>query len=91
MQVYAALDPPDSPMGKLFSKANKGGELSKASKYFKEFELSELDALFQKLTKERGEQGGKGKAGIDKVTFQEYFPYPGVLREQIFAIFDARC
>ncbi len=74
-------------MGKLFSKANKDGALSKASTYFQSFEISELDELFEKLTKE-AESHGKGKDGIDKETFSTYFPYPGVLRDQIFGVFD---
>ena len=109
-------------MGKLFSKANKDGALSKASKYFQSFEIGELDELvrmmshkcvlkspasivhdeknsthffvptctfpqFEQLTKEAASHG-HGKTGIDKQTFSDYFPYPGVLRDQIFGVFD---
>ena len=36
-------------MGKLFSKANKNGSLSKASKYFQSFEISELEELVRSI------------------------------------------
>lgn len=81
-------------MGKLFSKANQNGSLRRAGKFFQSYELDEINKTFEQMAKDMSDQhkasGGESRTahGIDKNTFQEYFPYPGVLRDQIFSVFD---
>jgi Ca2+-binding EF-hand superfamily protein len=83
-------------MGKAQSRMSREAT-EKALKYFEAHEINEIVDIFNRLQDEKNESenGGEGKsgelrthAGIDIDTFGEYFSYPGVLREQIFKVFD---
>ena len=77
-------------MGNIRSKLPK--RMREAVEFFHKTELSELHATFDALCRVRTPTSDSGKKrtqhGIDRHTFSEYFNYPGVLREQIFRVFD---
>jgi|TARA_B110000211_G_C13851355_1_gene452343 Ca2+-binding EF-hand superfamily protein len=67
------------------------GAMKKARKYFEAHEIKDVMSIFQNLKDDDRLLEGKSDsthAGIDIETFGEYFSYPGVLREQIFKVFD---
>ena len=86
-------------MGKAQSRLPQEA-MEKALKYFEAHEINEVLEIFNRLQEDRAQEnreaGKKGSAGgsnrtehgIDIDTFGEYFSYPGVLREQIFKVFD---
>jgi Ca2+-binding EF-hand superfamily protein len=67
--------------------------MKKARKYFEAHEINDVMSIFQNLQADErlleGKADGSTHAGIDIETFGEYFSYPGVLREQIFKVFDS--
>jgi len=66
--------------------------MKKARKYFEEHEIKDVMEIFTRLKDDDRLLEGKEEsthAGIDIDTFGEYFSYPGVLREQIFKVFDS--
>ena len=87
-------------MGKAQSRLPQEA-MEKALKYFEAHEVSEIIEIFNRLqadknnnnadsngaTSKTGESGST-HAGIDIDTFGDYFSYPGVLRNQIFKVFD---
>jgi Ca2+-binding EF-hand superfamily protein len=88
-------------MGKAQSRLPQEA-MEKALKYFEAHEVSEIIEIFNRLQADKtrnnnensSSKSGEGSdrnsthAGIDIDTFGEYFSYPGVLREQIFKVFD---
>ena len=88
-------------MGKAQSRLPQEA-MEKALKYFEAHEVSEIIEIFNRLQADKtrnnnensSSKSGEGNdrnsthAGIDIDTFGEYFSYPGVLREQIFKVFD---
>ena len=80
-------------MGKAQSKLPRTA-MKKALEYFEAHEIDDVMEIFQRLREdEQRQQEAEGKvksthAGIDIDTFGEYFSYPGVLRAQIFNVFD---
>jgi hypothetical protein len=70
--------------------------MREAVEFFHKTELSELHDTFDQLCRvqtPKGDGAAKQKQtshGIDKEIFKRYFNYPGVLRDQIFKVFDAR-
>jgi len=65
--------------------------MQKARQYFEVHEINDVMEIFQNLRDDERLEGkcdGLTHAGIDMDTFGEYFSYPGVLREQIFKVFD---
>ena len=80
-------------MGKVQSKLPRSA-MKKSLEYFEAHEIDDVMDIFQRLREdEQRQQEAEGKtksthAGIDIETFGEYFSYPGVLREQIFRVFD---
>ena len=83
-------------MGKAQSSMSREA-MEKALKYFEAHEINEIIEIFNRLHDEKNGANSEGKtssgeprthAGIDIDTFGEYFSYPGVLREQIFKVFD---
>ena len=93
-------NPIGSTMGKAQSRLPQEA-MEKALKYFEAHEVSEIIEIFNRLQADKnnnnadsnGEasktgESGSTHAGIDIETFGEYFSYPGVLRNQIFKVFD---
>ena len=80
-------------MGTAQSKLPRAA-MRKSLQYFEAHEIDDVMEIFQRLREdEQRQQEAEGKArsthaGIDIGTFGEYFSYPGVLREQIFLVFD---
>ena len=80
-------------MGKVQSKLPRSA-MKKSLEYFEAHEIDDVMDIFQRLREdEQRQQEAEGKmksthAGIDIETFGEYFSYPGVLRQQIFRVFD---
>jgi|TARA_B110000090_G_scaffold162868_1_gene179956 Ca2+-binding EF-hand superfamily protein len=81
-------------MGKTQSKISTEA-MKKARKYFEAHEINDVMEIFKNLQEDERLLEGKSEgsisthAGIDIETFGEYFAYPGVLREQIFKVFDS--
>ena len=78
-------------MGKVLSRLPPQAEIRKALDVFGEQEFDEVVSIFERLRDSRDTHGGRKRTpnGIDKATFTEYFSYPGMLRDQIFLIFDS--
>ena len=82
-------------MGKVQSKLPPAA-MKKALTYFEAHEIDDVMEIFQRLREDelrQRQQQADGRvksthAGIDIHTFGEYFAYPGVLRKQIFKVFD---
>lgn len=85
-------------MGKFQSKMKlSGGIHEETLRLFQKQELKELITVFNKLSLlnvgEKHVQGtprklDEGRVGLNEDQFAQYFSYPGVLRKQIFKVFD---
>ena len=76
-------------------------ERYRATEYFRKTSLIELNETFDAISTRRLLEQSKGAPGsmmtprgaatmhgIDAPTFAQYFAYPGVLKDQIFTVFD---
>ena len=85
-------------MGKFQSKMKLSGDIHEETlRLFQKQELKELMTVFNKLSLlnvgDKHAQGNprkmrEGHVGLNEDQFAQYFSYPGVLRKQIFKVFD---
>ncbi|CAM9330850.1 unnamed protein product, partial [Sphacelaria rigidula] len=73
-------------MGQHNSNFELASEARQAAERFDECEIKVIKETFKDLCHLKG-----GSARIDKETFLQYFPLPGLLGERLFAVFDKKC